>query len=139
MKVMLDLNVLLDIIQHRQPHYADSARVIDAAIRNIVDGSVPAHGVTTLYFVASKHLSRDNAREMLAWLLQHFSIEPATRLTFQTALETDFTDYEDAVVHTLAESAGCDAIITRNVDDFEQASLQIFTPRQFMDHLKTSI
>ena len=137
MKVMLDLNVLLDVIQHRQPHYADSARVIDTVIRKIIDGTIPAHGVTTLYFVASKHLPRKEAREMLAWLLQHFSIEPATRLSFQTALEADFTDYEDAVVHTLAESAGCDAIITRNVDDFEQSTIQIFTPTQFIRHLET--
>jgi hypothetical protein len=28
MKALLDLNVLLDVIQNRQPHYADSAGVL---------------------------------------------------------------------------------------------------------------
>ena len=38
MKVLLDLNVLLDVIQNRQPHYADSARVLSAARSGEFDG-----------------------------------------------------------------------------------------------------
>jgi hypothetical protein len=31
MKVLLDLNVLLDVVQNRVPHYDDSAKVLSLA------------------------------------------------------------------------------------------------------------
>jgi len=136
MKVMLDLNVLLDVIQHRTPHYTDSAQVIDAVIRKVIEGIIPSHSVTTLYFITAKHTMPEKAREMLQWLLAYYSIESANHLLFEQALQLDFEDYEDAVVHTLAENANCDAIITRNTKDYTNATLPIFTPTQFLEQLE---
>jgi len=44
---------------------------------------------------------------------------------------------EDAMVHTLAKSANCDAIITRNTQDFVHATIPVFTPARFLDQLAT--
>lgn len=37
MKVMLDLNVLLDVLQWREPHYFDSAAVLSLAVESGCD------------------------------------------------------------------------------------------------------
>jgi hypothetical protein len=39
---MIDLNVILDVIQHREPHYGDPAQVVDAVSRNQVEGNAPS-------------------------------------------------------------------------------------------------
>lgn len=137
MKVMVDLNVLLDVIQRRHPHYDDSAQVVDAIIRNVIEGILPSHGITTLAYILGQHLSPEKTTEALEWLLKHFSVEPATHLSFRNALALAFADFEDAVVHTLAESANCDFIITRNVDDFVEATLPVVTPTQFLEYLES--
>jgi len=111
--------------------------VIDAVIGNFIEGVIPSHSVTTLDFITTKYLTREKANEMLQWLLQHFTVEPATQLTFRDALDSDFVDYEDAVVHTLASGANCDAIVTRNTKDFIHATIPVFTPTQFLEQFET--
>ena len=49
MKVTLDINVLLDVFQKREPHYAASAQVVSMVTSGTLAGVCPAHGLTTLY------------------------------------------------------------------------------------------
>lgn len=55
MRIMLDLNVLLDYFQKRQPDYQHSAIVLSEVLKRNVDGIVPAHGLTTIYYLVTKH------------------------------------------------------------------------------------
>lgn len=34
MKIMIDLNVIFDVVQKRQPHYQMSAQILDFALKN---------------------------------------------------------------------------------------------------------
>ena len=45
----------------------------------------------------------------------------------KSALELDFTDYEDAVLHQAALANSCDAIFTRNLKDFSTATLPVYS------------
>jgi predicted nucleic acid-binding protein len=139
MKTMVDLNVILDVIQHREPHYGDSAQVVDAVVRNWVEGIIASHSVTTLYYVIDKNLSKDKSREVIEWALRHFGVEAATHLLLRNALALQFADYEDAVVNALAESADCDYIVTRNVKDFSESTVPVITPTRFLEVLRISL
>jgi predicted nucleic acid-binding protein len=136
MRIMVDLNVILDVIQEREPHYTDSAQVVDAVVREFIEGVVASHCVTTLYYVIDKNLPGEESNEALEWLLRHFGVEPAGHLTFQKALALKFPDYEDAVINVLAENAKCDYIVTRNLKDFSHATLPTLSPTQFLVVLK---
>ena len=46
---MLDLNVLLDVIQNRQPHYLDSASVLSAARSGEFVAAIPVHAYFKRY------------------------------------------------------------------------------------------
>ena len=48
MTVVLDINVLLDVFQMRQPHYAASAEILSLVAAGSVIGICPAHRLTTL-------------------------------------------------------------------------------------------
>jgi len=85
MKVLVDLNVVLDVLQHREPHYTDSAKMLDAVLRHVVEGVLPSHSVTTLSYLIDKHTSGDQARDSVQWILDHFQIASATHQTFQAA------------------------------------------------------
>lgn len=43
-----------------------------------------------------------------------------------------FRDIEDAMQHYAALQTGCDAIVTRNVKDFTQADIPVYTPDEFL-------
>lgn len=48
------------------------------------------------------------------------------------------SDYEDAVMAETAVRSEMDCIVTRNIKDFEAASLKIYQPDAFLILLETS-
>jgi len=52
------------------------------------------------------------------------------------ALRLSFANYEDAVQHASAAASNLDAIVTRNLGDYRNASLPVFARADFLNHLK---
>ena len=73
MKVALDINVLLDVFQKREPHYAASAQVVSMVTSGTLAGVCPAHGLTTVYDLARKHASKPDAEDAMDQVLTPFS------------------------------------------------------------------
>jgi len=131
MKLMLDLNLLLDVVQKREPHYAASAHVLDYTLKN-GSGCIAAHAVTTLHYLITKYSGRRTADEFIDWLLINFTISQIDKGIFQRAKGLDFRDFEDVVVCACAEQQGCDYITTRNSKDFAESSIAVLTPGEFI-------
>jgi predicted nucleic acid-binding protein len=129
-KVLLDLNVLLDVLQRREPHYAASAAVLSRIAAGEMEGAVPGHALTTLYYVLFRLADRKRAIEAVDWLLAELEIVPEGREVFLRARSLDMDDFEDAVVAAAAEARGCTRIVTRNVADFEGAPVPAVSPRE---------
>lgn len=139
MKIALDLNVVLDVIQYRQPHYQDSAEVLSRGRTGEIAAILPGHGVTTLWYFLAKAANAATANQTVDWLLTHFEIAATDKAAFQNARRLPITDFEDAVVACLAQSANCDHSVTRNVPDFAGSPVPAITPTDFLKLLPTSI
>lgn len=138
MKVTLDINVLLDVFQKREPHYAASAQVVSMVTSETLAGVCPAHGLTTLYYLVRKHASKPDAEAAMDQVLRHFQIGNLEAADWQEARGLSFTDFEDAVVATVARATGSAFIITRNVDDFAGSPVPAITPADFLSQLATA-
>jgi predicted nucleic acid-binding protein len=131
-RVLLDLNVIADVVQQREPHYAASARLLTFLLAKPIVTFIPAHALTTLYYVTEKHRNRDTANELVDWLLGSFEIASPVKDDFRRARTLGMKDFEDAVVVCSAMSAQCDCLITRNLRDFSAIPLPAHTPDQFL-------
>lgn len=132
MKIMIDVNIVLDMIQERHPHYQHSSIVLSEVLYKNIQGVLPGHGVTTIYYIVSRHDHPQKANEHIDWLLAHFDVVSADKALFVRARSLTFDDFEDAVVAVLAESSGCDYIVTRNVPDFANSPVLAITPEEFV-------
>ena len=132
MKVIIDLNVLLDVIQKRQPHYDASAKALSRVLKDQADAVLPGHAVTTIYYVVAKYADQNHADDAVDWMIKHFDIEASGKADFIRARSLSMTDFEDAVIAALAERAGCDYIVTRNVADFAGSPVPAITPLAFL-------
>lgn len=132
MKVMLDLNVLLDVVQRREPFYSASATVLSQAVEGPVVSCLPGHALTTLHYIVHKHAGREPANTMVDWVLAHLEIVAQDRAQFVRARSLRFDDFEDAALASAAEAAGCTFIITRNVVDFGASPVRAVTPEEFL-------
>lgn len=139
MKVTLDINVLLDVFQKREPHYAASAQVVSLVTAGTLAGVCPAHGLTTLYYLVRKHASKPDAEDAMDQVLRHFQIGNLEAAEWQEARRLPLADFEDAVVATVAKATASVFIITRNVEDFAGSPVPAITPADFLSQLTTAV
>ncbi len=132
MTVTVDINVLLDVFQQRQPHYAASARVLNLVAAGMLTGVCPAHGLTTLYHLVRKHAAKPMAETALDTVLRHFRIGNLDAAGWQAARTLPLADFEDAAVAAVAKATNSVFIITRNVRDFAVSPVPAVNPTDFL-------
>jgi len=127
-RLLLDLNVFLDVILDRRPD-ADVAAALWAAIeRGQGQGMVPAHGVTTIFYLLEKARGAAFARDGVERLIRVFSVAPVDDNVVRKALALAWSDFEDAVSAAAAEVSGCDALVTRDAYGYPNAALPVIDP-----------
>jgi len=130
--ITVDLNVVLDVVQRREPHYAASAAVLSLVVERRITGVLPSHALTTIHYLVDRFAGRKKAGEFVDWLLLHFEVAPAGRAEFVRARELEFSDFEDAVVAACAARSESDLIVTRNIADFQGSPVPAVTPEEFL-------
>ena len=132
MKVLFDTNVVLDVLLEREPHLDVAAKLLALVDNGRMEGSICATAVTTIYYIAAKSFGRRRAHAQIQELLALLEVAPVDRDVLDRALDLDFGDFEDAVVHEAARNAGAAAIVTRDFADFANATLPVFDPRELL-------
>ncbi|MBI4755808.1 MAG: PIN domain-containing protein [Betaproteobacteria bacterium] len=132
MKVLFDTNVVLDVLLARQPHADVAAQLFVLIDNGRLSGAICATTVTTVHYIATKSVGRQQARHHLHELLELFDIAAVDRNVLGKALDLGFDDFEDAVLHEAAAASGMTAIVTRNTKDFAHATLPVFDPHELL-------
>lgn len=136
MKIFLDVNVVLDVLAKREPWFEDSAAVLSLVEADGFEGIVAAHSVTTLFYLASKHLGQRRATTKLLDLLKVVSVASLDEETILKGLALGWSDFEDALQLLCAHKAGADYVVTRNTRDFESESVPVVTPAELLAFLR---
>jgi len=131
-KVLFDTHVVLDVLLARAPHAEAAARLFSLVDSRRLEGAICATTVTTVFYLAGKAVGVKEARRLVAELLALFSVAAVGRSELENALASSFDDFEDAVLHEAARSAGMTAIVTRNGRDFTRATLPVFAPQELL-------
>ena len=130
--VLVDINILLDVLQMREPFYEASARLLALIEAGKVRGYIAAHSITTLFYLIQKDKSSAQARADITSLLQFLEIAPVDQNTIEQALNLDYRDFEDAVQMISALQCKVEYLITRNVSDYQPALLPVVQPVDFL-------
>jgi len=126
-RLLLDLNVLLDVILER-PEAPAAAALWSALEKGRGEGYIPAHGLTTVYYVLAKARDRAFARRGVEALLTVFSVAPVDEPVLRRAVALDWPDFEHAVCAAAAEIAGCHAVVTRDPGGFQEPPVRVLDP-----------
>ncbi len=127
-KILIDLNVVLDVLQKREPYFKASANLLSAVEMGKIDGYIAAHSITTLFYLIQKDKGKAPARAMITNLLQIIKIAPVDQATIEQALNLELPDFEDAVQMMAAVQCRVDFLVTRNIKDYQPALLPVLQP-----------
>ena len=130
MKVLIDTNVILDVLLNREPFVELSANIVSSVETKDIEGYLCATTVTTLDYLISKAKNRQQAKSEIKKLLYLFGISDVNARVLALAADSEFTDFEDAVLYYSGECTGVDCLVTRNVKDFKHATLPVYTPEE---------
>lgn len=130
--ILLDTNVVLDVVQKREPHYDASAAILERVIRREERAVVAAHAVTTIHYIVARYQDGKTADRAVDWLLRYLKIAPIGHDEIVRARALGWPDFENALVAAVAESTHCDLIATRNVKDFGGSLIPAVTPEEYI-------
>jgi hypothetical protein len=130
-KVVYDLDVVLDVLLRRVPHFSASAAALDFVGRGAVEGYLAGHAIATLFYLLRRSMGAARAKELTADLLSRVHVAPVTDAGVRRALVSQFRDFEDAISHAAAEEIDASVIVTRNVKDFKPGTIPAVLPEVF--------
>ena len=128
MKVLLDINVLLDVVLARAPWHLAGAQLLAAVERGRLEGYVAGHTLPTVHYVVMKSRGKGVAGAAVTDLLRLVEVVSVEKADFQRALVLRMEDFEDAVQAAAGLKAGVDHIVTRNERDFANGPVPPIRP-----------
>ena len=133
MRILIDTNIILDIMQKREPFFTDSYRVLRGAIESDTECLIFASSATDIFYMLRKSLgSAQAAKDQLEQLAQLVTFADVQGMDIHTALMRAMPDFEDAVVDAVAERSGASYIVTRNIKDFAGSVVPAILPADFL-------
>jgi predicted nucleic acid-binding protein len=137
MRALLDTDVILDFLLERKPFSEAASDLLEHNANGIFDAYISGITPINVFYLGRKVVGAPKIRQGIADLLRLVRISSVTLESLEKALDLPFADYEDAVQHCCATAEGLEAIVTRNVTDYKNSTLPVFTPAEFLSHIKS--
>ena len=128
MNVLIDANVVFDVVEKRQPHYAASNQVLCLCRRRVLAGMVAYHTIANVFY----QYGRKAVPFLRDSLLPHVRAVSADSPLVLQALQWAMLDFEDALQAAAARANGAAYIISRNVKDFKLSPVPALTPSDYL-------
>lgn len=135
MKLLIDANILLDVLQKREPYFHNSLLIWKLCETDSVEGYVSSLTFANLIYVMRKELDPNKIENVLQQLKLIFQLTDLSVTDITKAANLKWDDFEDAIQSVIAERIHADYIITRNVRDFNKSRITAFTPEEYLSRI----
>ncbi len=131
-KLFVDTDVILDLLGQRIPHFHFSAVLFTFAEMKKLELYTSPLILANTFYILRKQLGNDEAKKALRKLRILLHIIDSSEAVVDKALNSDFSDFEDAIQYYTALEHGISVILTRNLRDYKNASVIVQTPEAFL-------
>ncbi len=135
MRVLLDVNVILDAMLQRSPWHVDADAILQAAAQNQLTCATTSLSLATIFYVGRKVVGTAAARTAVRTFLAAFDVLSVNHQTLIDADGLPGNDLEDNILIAAAATASLDAIVTRNVADFSHSTIPVWEPTELLKRL----
>lgn len=139
MKLFLDANILVAVLNKEYPLYDTAARVLSLSSRKGISICTSPICLAIAFYFAEKKSGSERAKEKIKTLCEHVKIAESTKVSIQKALENPkVLDLEDGFEYYAAIEAKCTHIISEDIDDFHFSEIPVRGSKEFLIDLKRS-
>ena len=132
MRVFLDTNVILDLIQ-RRVGYDDAALIMQKSENGEYSLYTSSLSMVNIAYILRKYYRGESLYHLLEELGDIIGVITVSSEAYHKALQSCALDFEDAIQLFSAIESDMDCIVTRNAQDFIFDKLPIYTPFDFLN------
>ncbi len=131
-KVFVDTDIILDLLGRRIPHFHFAALLFTFGEMKKLELYTSPTVLVNTFYILRKQLGTEGAKTAIRKLRLILHIIDSTEKTVDQALNSDFSDFEDAIQYYTAVNNSISTLVTRNIKDYKSAALQTQTPEVFL-------
>lgn len=137
-RLLLHADILLDFVMGHRPESNEACRLFQRVLSGVDQAIVSASSLKDFYCILNKEMPDEVCRDWIRTFVRGLDVEPLDIEACAMALESDEPDYEDGCVRAIAERAGVDFIITRDVKAFARSFVKTYSAREFLELFDTA-
>ncbi len=133
MKIFLDANVLVTVLNKEYPLFSDASRILSVSDRKDFQVFTSPVCLAIAFYFAEKKSGATQAIKKIALLVSHIHIAPTNKESvLKTISNQKIIDFEDGLEYYSALESGCQTIITEDQGDFHFSEIEVLNCKDFM-------
>ena len=126
MKLFLDANVIISVLNREYPLYTYSARVLSLSNNIRFKLYTSPLCLAIAFYFSSKKSGEKVAKSKIALLLENISLTATDETVAKKAIANpQVIDFEDGLQYYSALQEPCDVIVTENTEDFYFSEIEV--------------
>ena len=135
MKILIDTNIILDLIQSREPFSENASKIINSCVKKENEGYISAHSLSDIFFILRKDKTVEERKALILNLCSFFIVIPEDK-NFYTAVcqNNDWNDLEEGFQMKCTDFEKLDYIVTRDAGKgFYNSPVKVISAEDFLN------
>jgi predicted nucleic acid-binding protein len=134
MRIFLDANILVSVLNKEYPLFSYAARIVSLADNKKFTVYTSPICLAIAFYFAEKKSGTQLAKKKIEILVDKLSItDVGKKEVLQSLQDKKVNDFEDGLEYYAAVSCNCDAIITEDINDFYFSSVPVLNSKAFTE------
>jgi predicted nucleic acid-binding protein len=131
--ILIDTDVCIDFITGRLPWNVEAGKIFEASEDGKFITFISGLTYSNLFYIMRKIYGSTKTVSLLSDLRRLSHVCPVSSSVVDWALSSGWTDFEDAMQYQSAVESQCQAIVSRNLDDYIHATrIPVLSPTDFI-------
>lgn len=134
MKIFLDANILVSVLNKEYPLFTHTSRILSLADKNKFSLYTSPVCLAIAFYFAEKKFKSIAAKKKIQVLCEHINIASTNKSTVLRSLQNpSVNDFEDGLEYYAAIESKCNCIITEDINDFYFSEIEVLRSEDFFE------
>ncbi len=130
--LFIDSDILIDFLARRN-NYDEAASLLSIIENNKDKAFTTPLVLANVNYIITKFGNKEKSKRAIKIIRKNISILTMDEKIFDSALDSNFPDFEDALQYYSAVNQAIDFIITRNKKDYSKGKIKVVTAQEYLD------
>jgi predicted nucleic acid-binding protein len=131
MRIFLDTNIILNAFLNRDDDI--SSQVIAYLLAREYEVYINNISIINIDYHLKKEFSKEYRKQTVQFLIDTFELLQNKKHIFQSALDSDFSDFEDAIQYFSSKDVNANLIMSDDKKGFKDSTITVFKAKEFFN------